>query len=502
MGDKLVSGSYLRVLIDKIVNDDYLKGQNKTKLLIVILSFLLMALLTLFIDRFAGGRLSIIIIGMGTVSLLLMVPIIVLRQDELAVVFCVAVHVYADWYLGARFIGLGLLIALLLIRYLIQSPQQVWIFPRMKGLWLLLLLLAIFPALHAYTLQEGATYYLTIFFAAFLAFWLGNVLAQNIICVRRFFTFFAAFSTSLAMITLIQALTGKLLFYSPRYDQYMARVGDFVLFKGSSIHRIGGLLVNPDWNGAFLAIVVFLPLSLFFVSSTPRTKILYLIEVILIILALLSTYTTGAWIAVIVALFVFLILLGSVRSRLIFLSLIILGSAVALIFFHTQLIHQLQHATTVSDFMIRFTAWQTGVRVIQAFPLLGIGLGQHTYIHNTQAYHVISRYYRPLGAPQNSYLEIAAMGGIPLDIVFLILLSLAVWWTYHNWTQAESQTRALLAGGVAAVVSLSINSLGNQGWTAAVLTATGWLILGVVSSPLLAKQIQHSIVKTQTSIFP
>ena len=85
------------------------------------------------------------------------------------------------------------------------------------------------------------------------------------------------------------------------------------------------------------------------------------------------------------------------------------------------------------------------------------------------------------------------------SLVFLTLLFLALWWAGHNWARAESQTRTLLAGGIAAGVSLSINSLANQGWTAAVLAAMGWLILGVVSSPLLAKKLQPVIVEVHGS---
>lgn len=492
------------MVIDRFLKGNYLQERKKTRLLIVSAPFLLVVLLTLPINLLLGmthlsGYLNLFvsIVSMGVVSLLLMLPLIAMREYELAAAFCVVVEVYVDWYLGTRYIALGLILVLLLVYYRNRSPQRIWVFPRMQGLWLLLLLLAVFPALRGYTLSEGPTYYLTILLAAFLAFWLGNVLAQNTERVYRFFSILSALSTALALITLIQALTGKLLFYSPRYEQFYKLDGYFELSTGSSIYRIGGLLVNPDWNGAFLAIVVFIPLSLFFVSSTQRAKALYIVEVLLILLALLTTYTTGAWLAVIVAFFVFLTLLGNMRSRLILLGLLGLGSAAVLIFFHTQLVHQLQHSTTVSDSMIRVVAWQTGLRVIKAFPLTGVGLGQHTYLHRMLPYHVPGKYYRALGTPQDSFLEVTAMGGLPLGIVFLALLSLAVWWACRNWVRAENKTRTLLAGGIASAIALTVNSIGNQGWTVAVLAATAWLILGVVSSPLFTGKLINADEPTQ-----
>ncbi|HEU5384248.1 MAG TPA: O-antigen ligase family protein, partial [Ktedonobacteraceae bacterium] len=487
-----------KVFLERILSGDAWHLSRKMRLLVAIAPMFLVVLLTLFINRWVDNHLLLKIISMSAISLLFMAPSILLREDELAALFCIVVHVYVDWYLGARYVALGLIMVFLGVRYLTRSPEQVWTLPRMRVLWLLLLLLAIFPALRAYTLQEGATYYLTIFLAALLTFWLGNMLARDIIHVRRLFSLLAAFSTLLALVTLVQALTGKLALYSPRYDQFITQAHDYVLTKGSSIHRIGGWFVDPDWNGAFLAIVVFLPLSLFFVSSRLWTKALYLGEVALILLALLTTYTTGAWIAAIVALFVFLIFLGNLRSRLLLGGLILLGVAIVLLFFHTQLIRQLEHATTTSDFMIRLTAWQTGLRVIRAFPWTGLGLGLHSYLyHMPIALHAKGGYYRALGTPQNSYLEVPAMGGVLLGIVFLALLSLAIWGAWRNWRRAESQTRMLLAGGIAAAISLSVNSLGNQGWTVAVLAAMGWLILGLVSSPLLMRNLSRPVAQAQ-----
>ncbi len=479
------------MVIEKVLSGNYLKERSKITLLLTTVPFLLVILLTLLLDGLIGNHLLVRIISMGVISFLLMVPIIIVRRDEVAAAFCIVVQIYVDFYLGTRFIGLGLVILLLLVRYLTRSPRHPWILPRWRWFWVLLLGVAIFPALRGYTLASGVSYYLTILFAAFLFFWLGNVLAQDMTGVRRFFSILAAVSTLLAIITLVQLLTGKLLFYSPRYAQFMEQVGDFQLFTGSSIYRIGGLFVNPDWNGAFLALVVFFPLSLFCVSSTLRLKAVYLAEVLLILLALLATYTTGAWIAAIAGIFVFLALIGNMRSRLFFVGFIALISLVLLIFFQSQLIHQFQHASSVTDFMIRVTAWQMGIRVIEAFPLTGIGMGLYAYLYRAQVYHIASPYYRELGTPLNSYLEIPTMGGLPLGIVFLALLSLALWWAWRNWKQAKAQNRMLLAGGIATVVALSINSLGNQGWTIAPLAALGWLILGMLSSPLLAKSLQH-----------
>ncbi|MGH2480066.1 MAG: hypothetical protein ACRDHW_10465, partial [Ktedonobacteraceae bacterium] len=108
--------------------------------------------------------------------------------------------------------------------------------------------------------------------------------------------------------------------------------------------------------------------------------------------------------------------------------------------------------------------------------------------YRAPAFRISSIHYEQLSHPHNSYLEIAAMGGLPVLILFLALLLAALWWTWRNWVQAEAQIRLLLAGGIAMVIALSLNSLGSNSWTLAPLATFGWLILGVVSSPLLTSK--------------
>lgn len=499
-------------MIDKILSGNYLKERSKIRLLVATIPFLLVILLTLSINLLLGmshlsgtRNLFVSIISMGVISLLLMVPIIALGEYELAATFCIVVHLYVDWYLGARFVALGLILVLLLVYYRTRSPQQIWVFPRLRGFWLLLVLLAIFPALRGYTLQDGATYYLTVLLTPIFAFWLGNLLAQDKTRIERLFQFLSGFGALLAILALIQVVTGKLLFSSPRFDQYLAQTADFQLAKGGGIHRTGTFFINPDTNGTFFAVIGFLPLGLFFASTTRRAKLFYLIETFLIALALLSSYSVGAWIAGAVALLLFFVMLGNVRLRwlvpgLIALILTILALLVSMILmfsFRTPLSIRLRHIATLHDLAERVIGWQVATRVIEAFPLTGLGLGTYAYRYRAPAFRVQSSYYIPLAHPHNSFLEIAAMGGIPLLLVFLALLCLGIWWARRNRAQAEGQTRILLTGSIAAVIAMCANSFSSNSWTLAPLAALGWLILGVVSSPLLANKSSRSETEEQ-----
>jgi O-antigen ligase len=137
-------------------------------------------------------------------------------------------------------------------------------------------------------------------------------------------------------------------------------------------------------------------------------------------------------------------------------------------------------------------AWQTALEVIKAFPWTGIGLGLYAYLYRAEPFRVRAQ-YRPLAHPHDAYLEIGAMSGLPVLVLFLLLLALILWFALRNWARADKATRSLLAGGIAAIVALSANSVSINGWTLAPLTSLGWLILGLISSPLLTKKLRAPI---------
>ncbi len=97
--------------------------------------------------------------------------------------------------------------------------------------------------------------------------------------------------------------------------------------------------------------------------------------------------------------------------------------------------------------------------------------------------------YIPLDHPHNSYVEWAAMAGLPVLFVFLALLVAGIRLALYNWIKADAQTRALLGSGLALIIALSFNSWSNDCWTLPPLAAIGWLILGAISSPILRESL-------------
>jgi O-antigen ligase len=419
-------------------------------------------------------------------SAIITIVILLLRQYELAAVGVLVVQLYVDWYSGLHIVGVGGALVLLVIFFCARSPQYPWVAPRALWLWGLFLLLAIQPAIEgAKTRYDLAYYYPNVIFGALLMFWLGMVIARDGASVRRFFQILAVFGAFLAVITIIQAQTGTLWFATSRLDASLAKVSDYELIRGSDIYRLGSFFINPDWNGTFFAVILFIPLGLFLESSSFLEKVLYLVEMFIILPALLFTFSTGAWLAAIAGIIIFAALVGRVNYRIQISMFIIVAVTVLLLGFSSEISHLFQHGSNSDALAQRNGAWSTAIRVIQAHPLTGIGLGLQNYLQRAEPYRVPSQVI-PLAHPHNSYLELGAMAGLPVLGVFLALILFALWLALRNWAQADRRKRSLLCGGIAAVIVLTINSLSVNGWTLPPLAATGWLILGMISSPNLA----------------
>ena len=421
------------------------------------------------------------------VGAIIMALIILLRQDQLAVTAVLLVSLYYDWYQAYRVGALILMVALLIIFFLNRSLKRPWVAPRALWLWALFLGLAIFPAIRgALTVHDLIIYYPSIVLGALVMFWLGTIIARDAASIRRFFKILAGFAVLIAVHTIIQATTGITLLQSSIATDYLQSVSNYQLTAGIDVYRLGSFFVDPNWNSAFLALTLFIPLGLFFESPFLPEKILYLAEALIILPALLFTYSTGSWLAALVGMLVFVVLIGQLRYRIQIVLFAVVAVLFLLVVFSSQVNLLLQHSSDPGELALRNGVWQTAWRVIQAFPLTGVGLGHLAYLQRAEPYRVIAQ-YKPFDHPHNSYLEWGAMAGLPVLCVFLALLLLALWLSLQNWARADARTRSLIGAGIAAIITLSVNSWSINGWTLPPIAASGWLILGAISSPLLAR---------------
>ncbi len=441
------------------------------------------------------GNLGLYAVG-GVIVAPVLAIIVILRQDELAATIVIAVQLAVDFYLGLHVVSQVITLALLLAYFLSRSLRYPWAEPRALWLWSLFLVLTIFPALRGATsLYEAAFYYPNIIFGALNIFWLGTVIARDSTCVRRLFKMLAALGTLVAVHTIIQATTGMSLSVTASQAAFLANVSNYQLF-GSDVHRVGSFFLDPNWDGTFLAMTLFLPLGLFIESSSFLEKVLYLAELSLIVPALLFTYSIGAWIGACAGMIAFLLFVGRARYRVLLPSIILIAAIELVVFFPLQIGVLFQRAADPTEASVRVAGWQTAIRLIGAYPLTGVGLSHTLYNEFSAPYDLLGRFGSlGLGHPHDSYLELGAMAGLPVLLVFIALLSFAFWQAFRNWARADARTRSLIGIGIAVAVELSINSVSINGWTLPPPAAMGWLILGAVTSPLLSRGLKRHITE-------
>ena len=435
------------------------------------------------------------------IGITIIILAVILRQDALAITLIIAVELYVDWYLAFHIVGLTLAVALLFIFYLTRSSTRPWIGkPHALRLWLLFLLLSVVPAINgALTLHDTLNSYPNIVFAALIMFWLGAVIARDTASVRRLFKMLAVFGALIAIHTIIQGVTGFTVFGSASVNAYLSTTLNRDVIYGVDILRNGSFFVDPNWNGTFFATMLFIPLGLFVECRSFFGKLFYLAETLIMLPALLFTYSTGAWIAAAAGLIAFIVFVGRTRYRVQLSVCIAVAILLMATWFPMQIALQLQRASDSDETALRVATWQTGVAVIEAFPLTGVGLGGQAYLQRSEPYRVPAQYI-PLDHPHNSYLELGAEAGLPVLIVFVTILVYTFWKASRNWMVADPRVRSLLGGGLAAVVALSVNSVSINGWTLPPLAAIGWIILGAISSPLLAKSLKRRTAQEEKFI--
>jgi len=456
---------------------------------------LIFSILALLVSLFLGVAISRFnpIYALVIAGALVVAIIVLLRLDEFIVALIVAIHILVDSYLGFAVYQIGLLMALLLlfVCYFGRSADRPWTGPRWFLLWFAFLVLTIVPTIEGgdFSLTNSIGYYLEVVFSPFIMFWLGNIIAKDISPFRRVFQFLSILATLFAIHTIIEATTGKFLFESARAQAGLLQNANFQIQGGVS--RASSFFGNPNGNGVFLATSFFLPLGLFMESKHFWAKVIYLLEMLLILTALMFTYSNGSWLAVLGGIFVFIFLVGRARYSVLLLSLIMALVVIAFIVFPSQVSLQLSRAKDQGDLSLHLGSWQTATRVTEAYPLFGVGLGSQAYLNRAEPYRVPAQ-TKPLEEPDNSYLQWGAIAGIPVMLIFLLLLVFVFWYAWRNWLVVDIRYRSLLAGGMCALIALSIDSLTVDGWTSPIdVQYLGWLIAGLIASPLIGRYLSR-----------
>lgn len=434
-------------------------------------------------------------------GLLVLAYLFLLEQRALLAVVIVCAGLLVDFFqlfpLPLNFPALATGLALLFLgaSFLWQSASRPWIRVPHLGWWIAILVLTFPQAIRGGLEVNGGIYYVQVFLNALLLYMVGVQVARDVSQLRRLFSILAGFATLIAIHSILQARTGNVLHPTHFWDTYMASVHYFRL-SGSQSIRAGSFFLNPDSDGTFLAIMLFLPIALLVEAPSRLLKALYAAEALLILLGLFFTYSLISLAAVGVGALLFIVLVAKGRYRFYALGLIgvlVLAIAVAL----PELVHLLASRSSgaTQEISLRLGSWETALRVILAYPFTGLGFGFHAYLDGAEPFRSPLQ-YTTLSHPHDSFLEFAALAGIPVLLLMLVLLAKSFWRAFKNYRAGERSQRILIGGGITALAVMTLNSFASNSWTLAPLVLIGWLLFGALCSPALIPPLrQRAIVK-------
>lgn len=414
--------------------------------------------------------------------------LVVLDQFEVLAVLCAVASLLLDWYQAVSLpvhlpvTAAALALGLIALLFLLQSRSRPWRPLPYMWAWAVFVLLMLATLLRSPDLTQALAYFDNIVILPLLMWILGVQLGRTVTQLRKLMSLLTAFGALIALHATVQALTGKFLFETAALQNGLTAKGAYFGVAGTSIVRSGSFLGNPNSAGEFFTVLFFVAITAALSSTTTRGKLLHGLAAALILLGTFFTYSTTSWIATVGGVLVFIVLIGSTKIRLVCGAALLGVPALLWIVFPTRMAALMHHTLHPTGLRGRFEAWQTALNVIHARPFTGIGLGVGTaYVRGVAPYRA-NPALAPLTHPQDSFLEFAVLGGLPLLIAFLLLLGAAVRRIWKNYRASSHEQRMVMSGVLAVVAAVSINALGDAAWTLPPLVGILWLILGAGSS--------------------
>lgn len=270
-----------------------------------------------------------------------------------------------------------------------------------------------------------------------------------------------------------------------------------VIFYTVSRHMGYGLLdkqaahfvMTPFFNdhtsyGAVIA--MFIPFMFIFSFNSfgnKASKWIARIVLLVLVAALVLSYSRAAWLSLIVALVVWILMKLKIRFRT--LAVTFISFLVLIFIFEKQLVMYLernneesssnlmQHFTSASNIssdasnLERINRWSCAVRMFRDKPLLGYGPG--TYMFQYAPYQltkdrtIISTNSADGGGAHSEYLGPLAESGLPGMVTFLLIITFVFLTAFKTYELLKDRRqRAMMMGALIGLISYSVHGLMNN----------------------------------------
>lgn len=253
--------------------------------------------------------------------------------------------------------------------------------------------------------------------------------------------------------------------------------------------QAANFVVNPLYNdhtsyGA--AVAMYLPFLFgfsFTKSYSPAVKNIARIVLAILLMGLVLSYARAAWISIIAAFGVWVIMRLKLRFKPIFITFLIVLSVVLV--FQTQILMYLErndtessanlteHVSSISNIssdasnLERINRWSCAIRMFEDKPVFGWGPG--TYMFNYAPYQltadrtIISTNSADGGNAHSEYLGSMAESGFMGLITFLLVIGVVVYTAIHTYTRTnDKRLKTLVMSALLGLITYYIHGILNN----------------------------------------
>ena len=273
--------------------------------------------------------------------------------------------------------------------------------------------------------------------------------------------------------------------------------------------------------GAIVAFVVPLVIGLYFSKKhTPLIQAVILLLIVIVLLGLYFSYTRAAWLSIIAAIGVWLLIKLRIKFSFVIGTALILG--IGLLFSwdtikmelernkseHTteQFGERLQSATNVSSDasnLERINRWSCAIEMFKERPVFGFGPGTYAFeyarFQSPENLTIISTNFGNLGNAHSEYLGALSEMGLVGFLIMLAIVAVIFWkgiTLYIRWPQEDKEIRTLLLSMILALVTYFVHGVLNNFLDTDKAAVPVWGVCAVFIA--LEISLQNSYKKTQT----
>ena len=241
----------------------------------------------------------------------------------------------------------------------------------------------------------------------------------------------------------------------------------------NGISRMLAVYHSPNALALFLGRVLPLSVVLFFsLPSSQRRRWLYGLAAIVVLVALILTYSRGAWLGMLAA----LLFVGGLKSRRWLWALLGLGALSLVLLFLASPGRLVSEPSTLQ----RLYLWQAALDMGKDRPLLGVGLDN--FLYQYPKYMLADAWAEPnISHPHNILLDFWTRLGI-LGVVAAGWLQVTFWRAaLRLYLRAASpKVKAIAAGLMASMVDFLVHGLLDNSFFLIDLALVFWLTYGLV----------------------